>query len=82
MTIDIENIKELLQDNLLVTFDYLTDIEKTVMCQVVVDTFSENFFSDREARPHDESMYGEPEGGYDDENTESFDLNLVQCSEV
>ena len=24
----------------------------------------EDFFSDREANPHDDSMYGDPEGGY------------------
>ena len=36
----LENIRELLQDNLLVAFDHLTDEEKTVMCQVVVDTIN------------------------------------------
>ena len=26
--------------------------------------YGDDFFSDREANPHDDSMYGEPEGGY------------------
>lgn len=30
----------------------------------------DNFFSDREASPHDGSMYGDPEGGYEDEKEE------------
>ena len=29
------------------------------------DLDSDGFFSDREANPHDGSMYGDPEGGYD-----------------
>lgn len=37
---EMENLRELLQDNLLVAFDHLTDEEKTVMCQVVVDTIN------------------------------------------
>ena len=40
MSNTLENIRELLQDNLLVAFDHLTDEEKTVMCQVVVDTIN------------------------------------------
>jgi len=35
------DLKELLQDNLLVAFDHLSDEEKTVMCQVVVDTIKQ-----------------------------------------
>ena len=31
------------------------------------DEFGDDFFSDREARPHDDSMYGDPEGGYPEE---------------
>ena len=38
MTINLENLREILQDNLLVVFDHLTDEEKSAMCQVVVDT--------------------------------------------
>lgn len=36
-----------------------------------------NFFSDREANPHDGSMYGEPEGVYGDDSVESIkDIDL------
>jgi hypothetical protein len=28
----------------------------------------DDFFSDREANPHDGSMYGEPEGGHDEDD--------------
>jgi hypothetical protein len=45
----LENIRELLQDNLLVAFDHLTDEEKTVMCQVVVDTINSNLAVTQEA---------------------------------
>ncbi len=45
----LENIRELLQDNLLVAFDHLTDEEKTVMCQVVVDTINSNLAETQEA---------------------------------
>ena len=33
--------------------------------RIVKEAIQDDFFSDREASPHDESMYGEPEGGYD-----------------
>tara|TARA_B100000214_G_scaffold290303_1_gene219999 strand:- start:3368 stop:3553 length:186 start_codon:yes stop_codon:yes gene_type:complete len=45
----IENLRELLQDNLLVAFDHLTDEEKTVMCQVVVDTINTELAETQEA---------------------------------
>jgi hypothetical protein len=45
----IENLRELLQDNLLVAFDHLTDEEKTVMCQVVVDTINTKLAKTQEA---------------------------------
>ena len=45
----LENLRELLQDNLLVAFDHLTDEEKTVMCQVVVDTIKTKLTETQEA---------------------------------
>ena len=45
----LENIRELLQDNLLVAFDHLTDEEKTVMSQVVVDTINTKLAETQEA---------------------------------
>ena len=32
---------------------------------LIREAMGDDFFSDREASPHDESMYGEPEGGYE-----------------
>ena len=33
--------------------------------RIINEAMDGDFFSDREANPHDGSMYGEPEGGYD-----------------
>tara|TARA_Y100000816_G_C26066260_1_gene560395 strand:- start:946 stop:1200 length:255 start_codon:yes stop_codon:yes gene_type:complete len=38
MANNLKDLMEVIQDNLLVAFDHLTDEEKTVMCQVVVNT--------------------------------------------
>ena len=38
MADNLKDLMEAIQDNLLVAFDHLTDEEKTVMCQVVVNT--------------------------------------------
>jgi len=63
--------------------DFVDDFRRQHGMLIEFANKGDDFFSDREANPHDGSMYGEPEGGYDDdENTESFDLNLIQCSEV
>tara|TARA_A100001011_G_C13758790_1_gene614352 strand:+ start:372 stop:518 length:147 start_codon:yes stop_codon:yes gene_type:complete len=41
MADNLKDLMEMIQDNLLVAFDHLSDEEKTVMCQVVVDTIND-----------------------------------------
>jgi hypothetical protein len=46
---NLKDLMEMIQDNLLVAFDHLTDEEKTVMCQVVVDTINTKLTETQEA---------------------------------
>ena len=39
-------------------------ITKRQLRRIIREAMGDDFFSDREANPHDGSMYGEPEGGY------------------
>ena len=39
-------------------------ITKRQLRQIIREAIGKDFFSDREANPHDGSMYGEPEGGW------------------
>ena len=39
-------------------------ITKRQLRRIIREAIGDDFFSDREANPHDGSMYGEPEGGY------------------
>ena len=41
---------------------------------------SDDFFSDREANPHDGSMHGEPEGGYIDESGPLSESRLIHLA--
>ena len=41
MADNLKDLMEMIQDNLLVAFDHLSNEEKTVMCQVVVDTIND-----------------------------------------
>ena len=40
-------------------------ITKRQLRQIIKEAVGDDFFSDREANPHDGSMYGDPEGGYE-----------------
>ena len=41
----------------------------------------EDFFTDREANPHDDSMHGDPEGGWDAPSSGSVEVSeLIQAS--
>jgi hypothetical protein len=39
-------------------------ITKRQLRRIIKEAVGDDFFSDREANPHDDSMYGDPEGGY------------------
>ena len=39
-------------------------IAKGQLRRIIREQLGEDFFSDREANPHDDSMYGDPEGGW------------------
>jgi len=51
-------------------------ITKRQLKRIIREAFDADFFSDREANPHDSGMYGEPEGGYDEGDLEAR-LNAV-----
>jgi hypothetical protein len=42
----------------------------------------DDFFSDREANPHDDSMYGDPEGGYPEDQTGTLQTAANMLMEV
>jgi hypothetical protein len=45
-------------------------ITKRQLRRIIKEAAGKDFFTDREANPHDETMYGEPEGGYDQSHDE------------
>ena len=55
---------------------------KDLIKQMVREAMGDDFFSDREANPHDGSMYGDPEGGQPLEGQELLDALASDISDM